>query len=98
MYIQFQQIKPKLKIEANQLSGNKYKLVYKEGHGRNDTKSVTKPYTVLFNSTQMKNSTMIKFSYPIPMEISSYMILQSFIPNLNKIIDERSRKQALIVS
>lgn len=61
-------------------------------------KQMNKSYIVMFNETKMKNPQRVEMSFPIPAEISSYMQLQNFLPDLNKMIDERSRVQAVIVS
>ena len=52
----------------------------------------------MFNETEMTNPTRVEMSFPVPANITINMQLQNFLPNLNKIIDERSRKQALIMS
>lgn len=57
-----------------------------------------KTLIVLFNGGQMVNPKRVDVSYPIPAKITNQMQLQNFLPDLNKLIDERSRKQALIMA
>ena len=57
-----------------------------------------KPFIVLFNGLKMFNPIRMEHSFPVPFDVATDMIIKNFMPDLEKIIDERSRVQAIIMA
>ena len=95
MYVKIQQPKSKIKVSFNvNTSGvdmNRAEVSFKEN---------VKPMVVMYNKAfaSFDNPTRTDVSFPVPAEISNMMRFQTLLPNLNELIDTRSRKQALIMS